>query len=142
MKFMVMVNSKYMVSVEAESLCGAEHVILDKYSDIINRSNVIKSAQAFKHEDMGKAWFINDYFNFCETISIEALDEKIKKYTEAADLFRDKAVEYKDTKVHINDIAEEIKRLSDLMEREREKLLKLEIELDNLSDAAAELKNF
>lgn len=66
MKFMVMVNNKFMVSVEAESNCGAEHRILDEIYD------GMQSALAFDKESMKTDHFRGCLLG-CETISFSEL---------------------------------------------------------------------
>lgn len=85
MKFMVMVNGKYMVSVEAETACAAEHVILDKWADEINKYQVISGAQAFGSDQVHTKWFWNDYMSFCETISLKELGMMIEEIIGAYD---------------------------------------------------------
>lgn len=66
--FMVMVNRKYMVRVQAESACAAEHKILDGiYVGI-------QTALAFNREDMKGDYFQNCMMD-CETISYAELDK-------------------------------------------------------------------
>lgn len=78
MKFIVEVNRKYLVAVEAETLCGAEHVILDRYADEINTYHVISGAMAYDREGMK-----TDYFaaalESCETISLAELDRRVSE---------------------------------------------------------------
>lgn len=75
-KYIVVVNNKYIVTVEAESLCGAEHVILDRYAEEINRYHVITGCQAFGKKE-AKTDFFFEMVQSCETLSISALDAKI-----------------------------------------------------------------
>lgn len=67
-KYIVMVNHKYLVSVEANSRGGAEHRILDLVYGI-------EYAQAFSREDLRTEFFRDNAFD-CETISFEQLKEK------------------------------------------------------------------
>lgn len=83
-KYMVMVNRKFMISVEAESACGAEHVILDQFADSINRHGSITSAQAFGKDDMKTSTFLECMMN-CETISLNELDRKIQMFEDCFD---------------------------------------------------------
>lgn len=69
--FMVMVNRKFMVKVEALSAYGAEHKILD---DIYTG---IQTAMAFSKEDMKGEYFINCMLD-CQTISYEQLQSYAK----------------------------------------------------------------
>lgn len=66
MKYMVMVNGKYMTQVETDrSACGAEHIILDdiRYG--------ITSAQAFD----AKAMKTNYFFECMQSCKLVSLDE-------------------------------------------------------------------
>lgn len=70
MKYMVMVNGKYMTQVETErSACGAEHIILDeiRYG--------ITAAQAFDAKEM-KTQFFFSCMQSCELISLDELKRK------------------------------------------------------------------
>jgi hypothetical protein len=75
MKFIVIVNQKYLVTVEANTHGGAEHVILDTvyYG--------IKTCQAFTVDEI-----VTDTFKAlaenCETISYAEMLEKSKLYKE------------------------------------------------------------
>ena len=78
--YVVMVNNKYMMRVQAESKCGAEHVVLDRFSDEINKYHVITSAQAFDSDDLKTTWFFRDYFSRCDLISMRWLEELVEDY--------------------------------------------------------------
>ena len=92
MKFMVMVNNKFMVSVEATSNAAAEHKILDDIYD------GMQSALAFDKESM-KTDHFRGCLMACETISFnelkkmsEAYSKQWNKFTEAKSVL-DSAVE-------------------------------------------------
>ena len=75
MKYLVVVNRKYIVSVEANSAGGAEHKILDgiHYG--------IETCQAFSPAETGTdmfKWFLET----SETISMDELMERGKRYAE------------------------------------------------------------
>lgn len=73
MKYMVMVNGKYMTQVEVDaSGCAAEHVILDelRYG--------MKSALAFDAKAMRTQHFF-DCFQSCEMVSLDELRFKSKR---------------------------------------------------------------
>ena len=72
MKYMVVVNKKFIVSVEAISAGGAEHVILDRFSGI-------RGAQAFTAEELKTDTFAY-YFAHCETISLNELEKLSDAY--------------------------------------------------------------
>ena len=83
MKYMVMVNGKYMTQVETDrSACGAEHIILDdiRYG--------ITSAQAFDQKAMKTEHFFA-CFQSCEMISLDEL----KRMSDAAKAELDKQIE-------------------------------------------------
>ena len=78
--YVVMVNDKYMMRVQAESKCGAEHVVLDRFSEEINKYHVITDAQAFDSDDLKTTWFFRDYFSRCDLISMRWLEELVEDY--------------------------------------------------------------
>ena len=78
--YIVMVNSKYMMRVQAESKCGAEHVVLDRFSEEINKYHVITGVQAFDQDDLKTTWFFRDYFSWCDLISMRWLEELVEDY--------------------------------------------------------------
>jgi len=73
MKFMVMVNNKFMVSVEAESNLAAEHKILDDIYD------GMQSALSFDKETMKTDHFRGCLMG-CETISFNELKKMSEAY--------------------------------------------------------------
>ena len=101
MKYMVMVNQKYMVTVEANSLCGAEHVILDNIDGI-------EGAQAFDAKGMATQFFA-DMMQNCETVSYSELLEISARYTEACR-------EMGKLKETLSDMESEITRLYNLID--------------------------
>lgn len=78
MKYIVMVNQKYLVSVEAESAGGAEHKILD------NVYYGIETCQAFNMKELGTDFF-RGCAESCETISYSELFNKSRYYKEISD---------------------------------------------------------
>lgn len=78
MKYIVMVNQKYLVSVEAESAGGAEHKILD------NVFYGIKTCQAFTLKELGTDFF-RGCAERCETISYSELFNKAVEYKEVSE---------------------------------------------------------
>lgn len=81
MKYMVVVNQKYMISLEHDGSCGgAEHQILDNFQGI-------EGCQAFNQEGMKTDTFM-EYLTTCETISLDELktmsDEYGKRWKETA----------------------------------------------------------
>lgn len=81
MKYMIVVNQKYMISLEHDGSCGgAEHQILDNFQGI-------EGCQAFNQEGMKTDTFM-EYLTTCETISLDELktmsDEYEKRWKETA----------------------------------------------------------
>lgn len=76
-KYIVIVNQKYLVSVEAGSHGGAEHRCLDLVYGI-------EGAQAFSRDDLRTEYF-RDCAIECETISFAELVEKSNAYKAAVD---------------------------------------------------------
>ena len=75
MKYYVIVNNgRYLVKVDAQSLGGAEHVVLDNYSGITG-------AQAFNLEDMGLETF-QALARTAEPVSLEELGRLSEEYSE------------------------------------------------------------
>lgn len=73
MKYMVLVNRKFMVAVEHDgSNGGAEHQILDNY-------NGIQDAQAFDQKEMHTTYF-SCIVQSCETISLKELKDMSDRY--------------------------------------------------------------
>ena len=75
MKYIVWVNQKFLVKVEAESYGGAEHKILDNYDGIC-------AAQAFSIEDTRTDYFAS-VLETAEMISLDELKVLTKCYKEA-----------------------------------------------------------
>ena len=118
MKYIVMVNQKYLVTVEAETAGGAEHKILD------NVFYGIEACQAFTLKELGTDFF-RGCAESCETIS----------YSE---LF-DKAVCYKETAAAIAKAEENIACYKKQIEDLRKDILFAEREIDNCNDSLKEL---
>ena len=71
-KYIVIVNQKYTVKVEANSLLGAEHYILDNFEGI-------EGAQAFDKDGM-KTEYFRDMMLLCEPISLDELQNMSDSY--------------------------------------------------------------
>jgi len=107
MKYMVMVNNKYMTQVDIEgSACAAEHLILDDL-----RYGMV-SALAFDSKAMGTDYF-NCCFQRCEYIPFEEL----KRKSDAAKADYDTRLA--DAAQAINDISAQIKALETKRENMR-----------------------
>lgn len=76
-KYIVIVNQKYLVSVEAGSHGGAEHRCLDLVYGI-------DTAQAFSRNDL-RTEFFRDNAILCETLSFSELVSKSEAYKAALD---------------------------------------------------------
>lgn len=81
MKYMMVVNQKYMISLEHDGSCGgAEHVILDNFQGI-------EGCQAFDEKGMKTDIFMG-YLTTCKTISLDELktlsDEYENRWKETA----------------------------------------------------------
>lgn len=76
-KYIVIVNQKYLVSVEAGSHGGAEHRCLDLVYGI-------ETAQAFSREDL-RTEFFRDAAIVCETLSFAELASKSEAYKAAVE---------------------------------------------------------
>lgn len=78
MKFMVVVNNKYRINVDANTHGGAEHKILDDFY------YGIEQCQAFSMDELTTETF--KYFaEHCETISANELMEKCETYKKYLD---------------------------------------------------------
>ena len=78
MKFLVVVNQKYIVNVDAQTHGGAEHVLLD------DLHYGIDTCQAFSADELKTDTF--QYFmGKCETISMNELMRKAEKYKKYLD---------------------------------------------------------
>lgn len=149
MKYMVMVNGRYMVSVEANSLCGAEHVILDRYADVINKHGIIKGSQAFEQKDMNKRFFL-DLFETCETISVKGLDDKIgdvlaeiNKRDELAEQMKNRQEITKSYEDQIAELEKQIEALSHQRYEAKREEMKATVEYGKKAKEIAEMvKNF
>ena len=102
MKYMVLVNRKFMVAVEHDgSNGGAEHKILDNYQGI-------HGAQAFDQKEMHTTYF-SDIVQSCETISLKELKDLSDRYEQC---YHELAV----AKDRVSDIDMEIERVKKLLE--------------------------
>lgn len=111
MKFMVLVNQKYMVAVETEgSAAAAEHMILDNYQGIAG-------AQAFDRAALHTNYFV-DVLQNAETISLSELKAMSDRYENAYFELSKKM----DAEKAISD---EIERLQEMIRQKQEELLPL-----------------
>ncbi len=103
-RYIVIVNQKYLVSVEAGSHGGAEHRCLDLVYGI-------EGAQAFSRKDL-RTEFFRDNAIECETISFAELVEKSNAYHESVKYESEcrKALEDNESRI------KELRRQLDLLE--------------------------
>lgn len=101
MKYLVVVNQKYIVSIEANSACSAEHKILDNMDGI-------EGAQAFDNKAIKTETF-QWYMQNCETVSYNEMLQISQKYTEACKVY---AVAIEEEKM----VKAEIERLQKMLE--------------------------
>lgn len=102
-KYMVIVNQKYLVSVEAGSHGGAEHRILDT-------GYGFHGAQAFSREDL-RTEFFRDNAIECETVSFDWLAAQSKAYKAALDYEAEAIRAMKDNQQRIEALRREIEIL-------------------------------
>ena len=78
--YVVIVNNKYMMRVQAESAYDAEHAVLDRFADEINKYHVITCVKAFEQYKIKTSWLFRDYFLRCDFINMRLLEELVKDY--------------------------------------------------------------
>lgn len=121
-KYIVIVNWKYLVSVEANSHGGAEHRCLDLCYGI-------ETAQAFSKADL-KTEFFRDNAIQCETISFTELASKSAEYKNALDYVEE-------CKKYMNEASAEIARMLKEVEKLRNGNQNL---MQNIDQTEKELK--
>ena len=77
--YVVIVNNKYMMRVQAESAYDAEHAVLDRFADEINKYHVITCVKAFEQYKIKTSWLFRDYFLRCDFINMRLLEELVKE---------------------------------------------------------------
>lgn len=103
-KYIVIVNHKYLVSVEAASHGGAEHRCLDLHYGI-------EYAQAFSRDDL-RTEFFRDNAIGCETISFAELVAKSEAYKDLVDRENEARQTLKDNEARIAKLLSEIDLLN------------------------------
>ena len=106
MKFLVVVNGKYMVDVEANTHGGAEHIILDDFH------YGIEQCQAFSMKELHTDTF-KHFAEGCETIGREQLMLKCEKYKHFLDEKTNEEFKVSDYTEQISRIERELKSLKD-----------------------------
>ena len=114
-KYIVIVNRKYLVSVEAGSRGGAEHRCLDLIYGI-------ETAQAFSRADL-RTEFFRDNAIECDTISFAELVTKSEAYKAAVEYENEAIKAIEDNRSRIENLRREIALLED-----NSALLKLNID--------------
>lgn len=105
-RYIVIVNQKYTVKVEANSLLGAEHYFLDNFEGI-------EGAQAFDKDGM-KTEYFRDMMLLCEPISINELQRMSDNYREDIEDYKEWISRRNNTKSEIEELK---KKLEELTER-------------------------
>ena len=124
MKYLVVVNQKYIVSVESTSAGGAEHVILDNMDGI-------EGAQAFDSKAIKTETF-EWYMENCETVSYETLRQISQEYTDKCREMGDRMQEVK----RANAEMEELQRKMEALQNEINiKCMNLTIAKQNVKSA-------
>lgn len=102
MKYIVMVNQKHLVTVEAETSGGAEHKILD---DVYYG---IETCQAFSLNELSTDFF-KGCAEKCETISYSELFDKAKRYKDLLDAIEAEEEELSEYRKRVKNLEEQIK---------------------------------
>ncbi len=113
MNYFVVVNSKYIINVSANSACAAEHAILDQYAGT-------QYAQAFTVKELNTDTF-KHFMEVCETISTKELEEKSEEYAERMKAAAAAQIRSFGLNAEIAQIEERLKRLRKEREEEAEK---------------------
>lgn len=104
-KYIVIVNHKYLVSVEAMSHGGAEHRFLDLVYGM-------QTAQAFSREDLRTEFFRDNAID-CETISFSELASKSNAFKAAIEYENEVRQAIEDNRNRIRQLRKEIEALQD-----------------------------
>lgn len=108
MKFLVIVNQKYLVTVEANTHGGAEHKILD------NIHYGIETCQAFTIAEMVTDTFKAMVEN-CETISYDEMVKRSELYKETLDEIKDDNERIEKYTQQLNELYKQIELAKDEM---------------------------
>lgn len=107
-KFFVIVNQKYVVSVEAQTSGGAEHVILDLLpldNTLCKFGGGITSCQAFSERDMKTECFV-EMVKDCNTVSLSEfvnMCETFKKHVKEFNSYLDEVIAVNKKISHLED---------------------------------------
>ena len=114
MMYLVVVNQKYIVSVEANSNGGAEHRVLDAFDGIW-------TAQAFMMSELGTDTF-KHYAETCETISMSELEAKCNGYKRAWEIVGEKNDAVYRCKLRIKEAEKALEDLKEELEMKQAQL--------------------
>lgn len=109
MKYMVVVNRKYIVAVEANSACSAEHKILDTMDGV-------QGAQAFTGKELSTDTF-QWYFENGLTVSYDEIVKIFAKYTEACTELGKRIEEEADKKLEVERLKEQLRKAEEDLNR-------------------------
>lgn len=104
-KYIVIVNQKYLVSVEASSHGGAEHRCLDLVYGI-------DTAQAFSRDDL-RTEFFRDNAILCETLSFSELAAKSEAYKAAVERENEIREALEKTRAEMAELQRKLQKLED-----------------------------
>lgn len=102
MKYMVVVNQKYIVMVEVNSACSAEHKILDTMDGV-------QGAQAFTGKELYTDTF-QWYFENGMTVSYDELASVFSKYSAACKELGKRIEEEADKKLQISSLKDQLRK--------------------------------
>lgn len=108
MKYVVIVNQKYLVSVEAQSHGGAEHKILD------NVYYGVETCQAFTIKEMATDIF-RALAETCETISYDEMLKMGELYKETLDEIKENEIKVENYNKQITELYQQIELAKDNM---------------------------
>lgn len=133
MKFFVEVNSKYLVSVEANSKAGAEHVILDGYyaNALYHEHGLMTTALSYDVEDMKGNYFRESVMNL-ETCSAVEFEHKLCHFKEILDDSNMHLERQKYAEQEIENKLEKIESLKQFIVEQKNSYDKLQDEIENL----------
>ena len=125
MKYIVVVNQKYLVSVEANTHGGAEHKILD------NIYYGVETCQAFAIEEMATDTFRALAEN-CETISYDEMLNRSKLYKETLDKIKENKTKVEEHNKHITELYRQLELVKDEMKTRLHNIEMAELELKEI----------
>ena len=118
--YIVMVNNKFMVRVQAESCVDAVSMVFNRFAEESSKYGVITEITAFSREDLKEDHFY-DHFCKCELVTMWQLEDMIESYVS--------------TIQDIEDAENLFRGLKKKVDKADAKLLKLEKKLDDMYNA-------